>query len=136
MSTLSRPSVLIVDDNDLMRSLLRSMLRDSEYDVIGEARNGVAALELTERLRPKIVCMDVVMPEMNGLEALQAIKARHPETIVIMLAGRPSVDHVRSSIENGASGFVVKPFNAGKVLDTVDRAWRAARQADNHDPAA
>ncbi len=136
MSTLSRPSVLIVDDNDLMRSLLRSMLRDSEYDVIGEARNGVAALELTERLRPKIVCMDVVMPEMNGLEALQAIKARHPETIVIMLAGSPSVDHVRASIENGASGFVVKPFNAGKVLDTVDRAWRAARQADNRDPAA
>jgi len=125
---MSRPSVLIVDDNDLMRSLLRSMLRGSEYEVIGEARNGVAALELTERLRPKIVCMDVVMPEMNGLEALQAIKARHPDTIVIMLAGSPSVDHVRSSIENGASGFVVKPFNAGRVLDTVDRAWRAARQ--------
>ncbi|MCM8613185.1 response regulator [Accumulibacter sp.] len=133
---MSRPSVLIVDDNDLMRSLLRSMLRNSEYEVIGEARNGVAALELTERLRPKIVCMDVVMPEMNGLEALQAIKTRHPETIVIMLAGSPSVDHVRSSIENGASGFVVKPFNAGKVLDTVDRAWRAARQATSSEPAA
>lgn len=133
---MPRPSVLIVDDNDLMRSLLRSMLRDSEYEVIGEARNGVAALELTERLRPKIVCMDVVMPEMNGLEALQAIKARHPETVVIMLAGSPSVDHVRSSIENGASGFVVKPFNAGKVLDTVDRAWRAALQTASGQPPA
>ena len=100
MTGMSRPSVLIVDDNDLMRSLLRSMLRDSEYEVIGEARNGVAALELAERLRPQIICMDLVMPEMNGLEALQAIKARHPEMVVIMLTGSPSVDHVHASIQN------------------------------------
>lgn len=136
MTGMSRPSVLIVDDNDLMRSLLRSMLRDSEYEVIGEARNGVAALELAERLRPQIICMDLVMPEMNGLEALQAIKARHPEMVVIMLTGSPSVDHVHASIQNGASGFIVKPFNTGKMLDTVDRAWRAARQAASSQPAA
>ncbi|EXI76405.1 MAG TPA: response regulator [Candidatus Accumulibacter phosphatis] len=127
---MSRPSVLIVDDNDLLRSLLRGMLRDSEYEVVGEARNGIGALELAERLRPDIICMDVVMPEMNGLEALQAIKSRHPETVVVMLTGSPSVEHVRSSIQNGASGFIVKPFNAGKVLDTVGRAWRSAKPTD------
>ncbi|EXI85645.1 MAG: Chemotaxis protein CheY [Candidatus Accumulibacter sp. BA-94] len=136
MTGKSRPSILIVDDNDLMRSLMRCMLRDSEYEVIGEARNGVAALELAERLRPQIICMDLVMPEMNGLEALQAIKARHPEMVVVMLTGSASVDDVRASIQNGASGFIVKPFNAGKMLDTVDRAWRAARQTTSSQPAA
>jgi two-component system chemotaxis response regulator CheY len=119
-----------------MRSLMRCMLRDSEYEVIGEARNGVAALELAERLRPQIICMDLVMPEMNGLEALQAIKARHPEMVVVMLTGSASVDDVRASIQNGASGFIVKPFNAGKMLDTVDRAWRAARQTTSSQPVA
>ncbi|MBL8396107.1 MAG: response regulator [Candidatus Accumulibacter sp.] len=131
MNSTSRPKVLVVDDNDLMRTLLRGMLRESDYDVIGEARNGVAALELTERLQPDIICMDLVMPEMNGVEALQAIKARHPDVIVVMITGSPSVDNVRESIRNGASGFIIKPFNAGKLLDTIDRAWQSTRREFN-----
>jgi len=123
------PRVLLVDDNDLMRTLLRSILRSSQYDVIGEARNGVVALELAERLRPDIICMDVMMPGMGGLEALQAIKAMHPETVVVMVTGSPSVDNVRESIQGGAGGFIIKPFNAGKVVDTLSRAWESSGRA-------
>jgi two-component system chemotaxis response regulator CheY len=72
--------------------------------------------------------MDMMMPEMGGLEALQTIKAMHPEIVVVMVTGSPSVDNVRESIQGGASGFIIKPFNAGKVLDTLSRAWQSARR--------
>lgn len=122
------PRVLIVDDNDLMRALLRTILRSKQYDVIGEAGNGVDALELAERLRPDIICLDILMPEIGGLEALETIKTLYPQIVVVMVTGSPSVDNVREAIQGGASGFIIKPFNAGKVLDTVNRAWQSARK--------
>mgnify|MGYP000358384480 CR=1 FL=1 len=64
-----RVSVVIADDNDMMRGILRGMLRGEAYDVVGEARNGAAAVELVGRLKPDVVCMDVVMPEKNPLVA-------------------------------------------------------------------
>jgi two-component system chemotaxis response regulator CheY len=128
MNSSLPPRVVVVDDSDLMRTLLRGILRDNEYQVIGEAKNGIGALELAERLRPDIICMDVIMPEMGGLEALQAIKAMHPEIIVVMLTGSPTAENVRESIQGGASGLIIKPFNPGKVLDTIGRAWQSTRR--------
>lgn len=116
-----RASVLIVDDNDLMRTLLRSILRGEHYEVVGEARNGTAAVEMVERLRPSIVCLDVMMPQMNGIEALCAIKEAHPETQVVMVTGNASPENVQEAIMHGAVGFIVKPFNTAKVLDTLKR---------------
>jgi two-component system chemotaxis response regulator CheY len=119
------PRVLIVDDHELTRTLLRSILRGNSYQIIGEARNGVGALELAERLRPDIICMDLSMPEMDGLEALQAIKTMYPQIVVVMVTGTASVDNVREAIQSGASGFIIKPFKVGKVLDTLRLAWPA-----------
>lgn len=114
-------TVLIVDDNDMMRTLLRSILRGNDYEVIGEARNGAAAVEMAGRLKPAIVCLDVVMPEKNGIEALIEIKAGHPDIQVVMVTANASAENVQEAIMNGATGFIVKPFNAAKVLDTLDR---------------
>lgn len=114
-----RVSILIVEDNDMMRAILRSILRGEEYDVVGEARNGVIGVEMAERLKPDIVCMDVVMPEKNGLEAMSEIKAARPETEIVMITSNTDPDTVQESIMNGACGFIVKPFNAAKVLDTL-----------------
>lgn len=128
MAQKPRPKkILIVDDNDLMRTLLRGILRNEEYHIVGEARNGAIALEMTESLRPDLICMDVMMPEMDGLEALQNIKATHPEIIVIMITGNASAENVQESIKGGASGFIIKPFNAAKVLDTITRALATAK---------
>jgi two-component system chemotaxis response regulator CheY len=124
-----QPKVLIVDDNDLMRTLLRGMLRGEEYQVIGEARNGLQAVEAAQRLAPDIVCLDVMMPEMDGLEALQAMKQTKPDLVVVMITGNPSVENVQESIQGGAAGFIVKPFNTAKVLDTLEKAWSAAAAA-------
>lgn len=118
------PKIVIVDDNDLMRTLLRGILRSQDCEVVGEARNGVLALELVEKLRPEIVFLDVLMPEMGGLEVLQSIKAKYPETQVVMITGSPSRDNVKESIEGGASGFIVKPFNTTKVLEALRNAVR------------
>lgn len=126
MARTSSPRILIVDDNDLMRALLRGILRSESYVVIGETKNGALALEFIEKEKPDIVFLDVMMPEMDGLEALQNIKSKYPQTVVIMITGNPSVENVQESIQNGADGFIVKPFNSAKVLDTLDRAWQVA----------
>ena len=115
------PKVLLVDDNDLMRTLLRGILRSESCQVVGEAKNGLIALDLIERVLPDVVFLDVMMPEMDGLEALQNIKEKHPEIRVIMITGNPSVENVQESIQGGASGFIVKPFNTAKVLDTLHK---------------
>ena len=123
-------TILIVDDNDLMRTLLRGILRSDAYQIIGEARNGIIALEFIAKSKPDIVFFDVMMPEMGGLEALQAIKAKHPEIIVIMITGNPSVENVKESIQGGAGGFIIKPFNSAKVLDTLVRAIQAGKSGN------
>lgn len=117
-----RISVVIADDNDMMRAILRGMLRGEEYDVVGEARNGSAAVDIVGRLKPDVVCMDVMMPEKNGIEALVEIKATQPNVEVIMVTSSSDPETVQESIQNGASGFIIKPFNAARVLDTLARA--------------
>ena len=122
-----RTSIMIVDDNDMMRSILRGMLRGETYDVVGEARNGVQAVEMADRLKPDIVCLDVMMPEKNGIEALIEIKAARPNTVVVMITSNADADTVQQSIGNGASGFIIKPFNAARVLDTLEKLSQRGR---------
>lgn len=114
-----RHSVVIVDDNDMMRTVLRAMLRSERYDIVGEARNGVQAVDMVSRLKPDIVCMDVLMPEKNGIEAMADIKVERPETEIIMITGSADPDTVQEAIMNGAAGFIIKPFNAARVIDTL-----------------
>ena len=127
MSQTTQPKVLIVDDNDLMRSLLRGILRNENFEIVGEAKNGVQALEILDRGLTDIVFLDVMMPEMDGLEALTNIKETRPEIVVIMITGNPSKENVEESIRGGASGFIIKPFNSAKVIDTLNRAWQSRR---------
>mgnify|MGYP003617985402 FL=1 len=126
-----RISIVIVDDNDMMRSILRSMLRGDVFEVIGEARNGVLAVEMAGRLKPDIVCLDVIMPEKNGLDALCEIKVARPETEVVMITSNADPETVQESIQNGASGFIIKPFNAARVLDTLEKVALRIRQQAN-----
>lgn len=124
---MATPKILIVDDNDLIRTLLRGILRAEECEILGEARNGALALEFIEKTRPDVVFLDVLMPEMDGLETLQNIKQSYPDIIVVMITGSPSKDNVQESIQGGASGFIVKPFNSAKVIETLKRAWNSKR---------
>lgn len=116
-----RCTVIIVDDNDMMRSIMRGILRGEEYEVIGEARNGVVAVDIATRLKPDVICLDVMMPEKDGLQALCEIKAAHPAIKVVMITSNADPETVQSAIQSGASGFILKPFNAARVLDTLAR---------------
>ena len=124
---ISSPKILIVDDNDLMRTLLRGILRSEDYPTVSEARNGIVALDAIAKDKPDIVFLDVIMQEMDGIETLQNIKERYPDIAVIMITGNPSKENVEESIQSGASGFIVKPFNSAKVLNTLDRAWQSRK---------
>ena len=112
-------SVLVVDDDNLMREMLKAILRSEEYQVVGEASNGEDALALCARLKPRLVLLDINMPKMDGLQVLEAIRQAQPETKIIMVSAEATMDKVTEAIKKGAAGFVVKPFNAARVLDKV-----------------
>ena len=112
-------SVLIVDDDSLMREMLKAILRSEEYQVVGEAANGEDAIALCARLSPRLVLLDIHMPKMDGLQVLAAIRQAQPGVKVIMVSADATMDKVAEAVQKGAVGFVIKPFNAARVLDKV-----------------
>jgi two-component system chemotaxis response regulator CheY len=119
------PRVAVVDDDRLMRELLKGILREDGFQFVGEADNGKAAITLCETEKPDIVCLDLDMPKMNGIDALKAIKAKCPSARVIMFTAEADINTVREVITNGADGYIIKPFRAAKVSETMRRLLRA-----------
>jgi two-component system chemotaxis response regulator CheY len=123
MMRLSSKRAVIVDDNESIRVVLRTIVRQAGLQVVGEARDGETALEVVERGQPDLVCLDVVMPGRDGIEVLADLKRRHPHVRVLMITGQSDRETVENMIRQGASGIVVKPFNAARVIDTIHRAF-------------
>jgi two-component system chemotaxis response regulator CheY len=117
--------VLVVDDDTLMREVLKALLRDEGFEVAGEARDGQSALNLIERAQPDMVCLDVNMPGMSGIEVLKLIRSRYPEIRVVMITGDSSMGTVRDAVGFGAMGYIIKPFKAGRVSTALRNALRA-----------
>jgi len=116
--------VLVVDDDNLMRELLKAMLREEGFRVVGEARDGPGALNQVGRLNPDVVCLDVNMPGMSGLEVLKAIQAAAPSTRVVMITGDASMSTVREAVGYGAAGYIIKPFNQVRVGAAIRAALK------------
>lgn len=114
-------SVLIVDDNDMTRETLRVILRSDDYNVIGEATDGDVALEMVSRLKPNIVLLDVIMPKVSGIEALKSIRLISSDVTILMVTANKDQETVTEAVKAGISGYIIKPFNAKKVLDTVQQ---------------
>ena len=122
----AKAKILIVDDNRIIREVLRGLIRhDEQLAVVGTAANGESALEMIGALHPDLVCLDVLMPGPDGIAILRTIHAQYPGTRVIVVSGESTPHIVSSALRAGASGFVVKPFNAEKVLRTIHAALRA-----------
>lgn len=122
MSEVSRPTVLIVDDNDVTRALLRGILRLEGYEISGEAKDGEQALTMALEQKPAAICLDVVMPKRSGLEVLNELRTKLPNTPVIMITGNADRETVQTAIQAGAAGFIVKPFNQARVNEALSRA--------------
>ena len=112
-------NILICDDAAFMRMMIKDILTKNGYNVVGEAENGVKAVEKYQELKPDLVLMDITMPEMDGIQALKAIKAADPSATVIMCSAMGQQAMVIESIQSGAKDFIVKPFQQDRVLEAV-----------------
>lgn len=135
MATNQDISILIVDDNDMTRETLRVILRHDTYNVVGEATDGSMAVDAATRLNPDIILLDVVMPKVSGLEALRSIRMVQPNVMILMVTANKDQDTVTEAVQAGISGYIIKPFNAKKVLDTVQGVAEKVRINRQNAPA-
>ena len=112
-------TILLVDDAAFMRMMLKDILTKNGYEIVGEAENGLKAVEQYKALKPKLVIMDITMPEMNGIQATKSIKEFDGDAIVVMCSAMGQQSMVVESIQAGARDFIVKPFQHDRVLEAV-----------------
>lgn len=113
--------ILITDDALFMRVTLKKILSENGFEVVGEAQNGLEAVELYKSLKPDIVTMDITMPEMDGLTALKQIRAIDPNANVVMCTAMGQKNMVVEAIQSGAKDFIVKPFQPDRVLEAMTK---------------
>ena len=114
-------SILICDDAAFMRMMIKDILSKNGYNIAGEAENGVKAIEKYKEVNPDLVLMDITMPEMDGIQALKAIKAADSGAKVIVCSAMGQQAMVIESIQAGAKDFIVKPFQADRVIEAVKK---------------
>ena len=112
-------NILICDDAAFMRMMIKDILTKNGYNVVGEAENGAKAIEKYNETKPDLVLMDITMPEMDGIQALKKIKESDPKAMVIMCSAMGQQAMVIESIQSGAKDFIVKPFQADRVIEAV-----------------
>jgi NarL family two-component system response regulator LiaR len=129
MNRMDKISVLIVDDHAMVRQGLQTFLMlHKDIEVIGEAANGLEALKQAEQHRPDVVLMDLVMPELDGIEATRRIRALNPETQVLALTSFIEDEKVFSAIEAGALGYLLKDVSPDDLVQAIRAAHRGEAQ--------
>ena len=114
-------TVLICDDAIFMRTMVSDILTQAGFEIIGEAETGVQAVEKYQELRPDLVTMDIVMPDMGGIDAVREICRFDPRAKILMCSAMGQQALVVEAIQAGAKDFVVKPFQPSRVLEAVQR---------------
>lgn len=115
---------LIADDDEITRLLLRTLLRQNNIKVVGEAKNGIAAIEQCEKLHPDILFLDINMPKMNGFEVLKSISNLQPGIAIIMISSDSTLHNIKEAGNYGVKNFIVKPFNTAIVMDVIGRSLK------------
>ncbi len=114
-------TVLVCDDAIFMRTMITDILTQAGYEVVGEAESGSQAVDKYRQLKPDLVTMDIVMPDMGGIEAVRAICKEYPDAKILMCSAMGQQALVVEAIQAGAKDFVVKPFQPSRVLEAVQR---------------
>ena len=110
---------LVVDDAIFMRTVLKKMLTESDFKVVGEAGNGLQAIEMAKLLQPDIITLDITMPEMDGIQAIEKILEVSPNSKIIMCSAMGQHSKVVEAIKKGAKDFIIKPFEKTRVLQAI-----------------
>ncbi|MEI4830569.1 response regulator [Bacillus sp. FJAT-53711] len=114
--------ILVVDDAMFMRTMIKNLLKSStEFEVIGEAENGLEAIQKYQELKPDIVTLDITMPEMDGLEALKELIKIDASAKVVICSAMGQQGMVLDAIKSGAKDFIVKPFQADRVIEALTK---------------
>jgi two-component system chemotaxis response regulator CheY len=116
--------ILVVDDAAFMRMMLKNILTNNGYEVIGEADTGAKAVQQFKDLRPDLVTMDITMPDMDGITALKKIKEVDPTALVVMCSAMGQQAMVLEAIKAGAIDFIVKPFQEDRVIESLRKIIR------------
>ncbi|QMV40160.1 response regulator [Cohnella cholangitidis] len=113
--------ILIVDDAAFMRMMIRDILTKNGYEVVGEAQDGAQAIEKYKEFNPDLITMDITMPEMDGITALKEIRKLDSNAKVIMCSAMGQQAMVIDAIQAGAKDFIVKPFQADRVIEAIKK---------------
>jgi two-component system chemotaxis response regulator CheY len=124
MEITEKKRILIVDDSFYMRTMLKNMLIDAGYDVVGEAPDGKTAIEMAKEKIPDLVTLDVILPDNTGLDVLKAIKQNNSDIKVIIVSAVGQEVIVNEATEYGALTYIVKPFSEDKVLEALNQAFQ------------
>jgi two-component system chemotaxis response regulator CheY len=128
MPALKDKTVIIADDDDITCGLLRNVLRSIGMRVVAEARDGQEALAKFQKHQPQVICLDIEMPEMDGLAVLGKIRDANAATVVLMISGVATGTNVRQAQSSRADGFIVKPLNTAKVAEEIQRGLLRAQE--------
>ena len=113
------PDVLIADDSEFMRNLLREILEE-DHNIVGEVENGVEAVETYKDEKPDLVVMDIVMPIRDGIDATDEIKDENPGAHVIMCTSVGQEEKMKEAVKAGADGYITKPFQKPSVMEAIE----------------
>ncbi|MBF0329126.1 MAG: response regulator transcription factor [Nitrospirae bacterium] len=123
MTEIRIPRVLLADDEPHIRLLLKKALTMMNYTVVGEAKNGIEAIELFGKEKPDMLLMDINMPLKTGTEALKEIVAEFPDALVIMLTSVSDLSIVEKCLEDGASNYIRKDTPLAEMKKLIEESW-------------
>jgi len=118
-----KKKILVVDDTIFMRAMIKDTLTERGFEVVGEAANGESAIDLAHSLKPDLITLDNVLPDMLGLEVLTILSKSNLDCKVLMISAVGQDSMKRKVMELGALAYIVKPFNTDQLLDEVNRAF-------------
>jgi two-component system chemotaxis response regulator CheY len=111
--------ILVVDDSPQIRKSLRELLEKNGYEVVGEAGSGTEAIKQCTILKPDIIMLDIIMPQLGGIETLRMLRKINSEVRVVMVSALDSMDRVKECMKAGANHYILKPFEESKVIEIV-----------------
>ncbi len=118
----NKKRILVVDDSSFLRNSLKKILEDQGYEVVGTAGNGLEAVTKYKELKPDLVTLDIIMPQMNGLEVLKLLKTVDPNACVVMVSSMSAKQSVTDCVQAGAKNYILKPYEAQKLIAVIQKA--------------
>ncbi|MEW6107579.1 MAG: response regulator [Nitrospirota bacterium] len=118
---MQKKKILIVDDSEQTRKSLRDILEKYKLNVVGESNNGAEAIKLFSSLSPDIIMLDIIMPQLGGIETLRILRSLNKDVKIIMVSALDSMDRVKECMKAGANHYILKPFEEGKVMEILKK---------------